>query len=105
MPSPAKLAWRTKVWGEAAARSSQPELWNMRRGVVHAVPPCAVPLSTQWPGDKVGGTIQDAVTIWKSKEGTGLWQNSTYFRASPSHSTEWNLNSKRRLSSAMELGA
>lgn len=67
--------------------------------------PHAVPLSTQWPGDKVGDIIQDAVTIWKSKEGMGLWQNCTYFRASPSHSTEWNLNSERRLSSAMELGA
>lgn len=31
-----------------------------------------MPLSTQWPGDKVGGTIQDAVIIWKSRRAPAL---------------------------------
>lgn len=69
---------------------------------------CAVPLSTQWPGDKVGGTIQGAVTIWKAKRAPALepevpqgsGRRVLQGQSLPLYGEEPKLSMERRLSSA-----
>lgn len=71
-----------------------------------------MPLSTQWPGDKVGSTIPGAVTIWKARRAPAL---GALVPEVPQGSGRRDLqgpslplyreepNSERRLSSATEL--